>query len=115
MTTRDSGHCIDYQSLNELTAGNRDAGREILHMMVLELPQRRHDMAQCADTSDFATLRSHAHQLAGAAAFCAATPLRRAAEALEDMLLLRRLEDVSDQLTKVDMEIGRLLSELNSE
>lgn len=67
----------------EHAGGDPALARRFLDMLLESLPQAERSLASALGNNNTAGLREHAHRLAGAAAYCGACALRRAALRLE--------------------------------
>ena len=101
---------FDAATLERVTGGNKRLSRELVDMLLKELPTHRQRILAAVHDDDRALLGRYCHTLAGAAAYCGAVELRRCCTTLEDSLLVATDAPITKLLVApVLQEIERLL------
>ena len=90
---------FDESIVLQLALGDRALARRYLNTFVAMLPKYRSALLAAYESGDFAGLRDHAHQLAGAAAYCGALALNDAAKALDRAPDLEQRQDAATLVT----------------
>ncbi len=93
----------------EVTGGDTRLADDLLAMLVERLPQDRSRLEAAWAARDLQRLCAEAHALHGAASYCGASALKRAAAALEDTAGAGRSGDSGELLGTCLTEIDRLL------
>lgn len=77
---------IDWQSCIALANNNTDLAKDLLEMMVAELPTNTQDLQTCLATDNYEQMEHLVHRLHGAACYCSVPYLKTAARDLETYL-----------------------------
>lgn len=100
---------FDESIVLQLALGDRALASRYLRTFVAMLPEYRAGLSAAYEAGDFAGLRDHAHQLAGAAAYCGALALHDAAKALDRAADLDQGVDATGLVTGTLERIDELL------
>ena len=101
---------FDESVVLQLTAGDRGRASRYIRAFAASLPGYREELVAALDENRFADLRDHAHQLAGAAAYCGARPLYATAKSLDKAVARGEPEELSALLRQTLDQIQRLLT-----
>jgi len=101
----------DEQLSLQLAGGNEDLARQMLEMLLKELPVLRTNMNEVFAAGDEAALYDNVHKINGSSRYCGVPAIGQAANNLE-LLLKSNDGDLQDAIDKLNIEIERLL-ELN--
>jgi len=101
----------DEQLSLQLAGGNEDLARQMLEMLLKELPVLRTNMNEVFAEGDKAALYDNVHKINGSSRYCGVPAIGQAANNLE-LLLKNNVEDLQDAVDRLNIEIERLL-ELN--
>ena len=100
---------FDESIVLHLALGERALARRYLSTFVAMLPKYRSALSAAYESGDFAGLRDHAHQLAGAAAYCGALALNDSAKALDRAPELEQRRDATTLVTATLERIDEFL------
>ena len=99
----------DEQLSLELAGGNQDLARQMLDMLLKELPELQATMNEAYRACDKAALYESVHKINGSSRYCGVPAVGQAANELE--ALLKENNDVLESsLDKLNTEIGRLMA-----
>jgi two-component system sensor histidine kinase BarA len=101
---------IDTALAIEQAGGNEELARELLGMLLNELPQLRDMLAQAIQHSQMDAIWDHAHKIHGSTAYCGVPALRDSFKALESAIREQNIEAIARQFKIADLEIERLLT-----
>ena len=74
---------IDWELATQLAGGKADLAKELVSMLLAELPQAMKDITAAYKAKDYPTLRDKAHKLHGATSYCGVPYLKQALQELE--------------------------------
>lgn len=103
-------HPFDENVLLELASGDRKRAARYIRMFAASLPGYQQNLRDALARKDTGALRDHAHDLAGAAAYCGANPLYRAAKLLDSATADTGHDELDVLVRDVGTEIGRLIT-----
>jgi len=98
----------DEQLSLQLAGGNEDLARQMLEMLLKELPVLRTNMNEVFAEGDKAALYDNVHKINGSSRYCGVPAIGQAANNLE-LLLKNNDDDLQDAVDRLNIEIGRLL------
>jgi HPt (histidine-containing phosphotransfer) domain-containing protein len=101
---------FDEDVLLQLACGNRKRAARYIRTFAASLPAYRRELHDALAQHRYAVLRDHAHDLAGAAAYCGANPLYRAAKQLDVLAHAGSREELASLVEQVTGEIDRLVT-----
>lgn len=101
---------FDPDLLKRVTDGDRALADELVTMLIAELPQHRRDIAAAVAEADLARVARLTHKLSGGAAYCGATALKAASDALEVAASNNDVGSVLSRSEHLRKEIDRLLA-----
>ncbi len=101
---------FDPDLLERVTDGDRALADELVRMLTSELPQHRRDIVAAVAEADLARVAQLAHKLSGGAAYCGATGLKAASDALDVAASNNDVESVLRRSEQLGKEIDRLLA-----
>ena len=87
-----------------------ELAKELLGMLLNELPQLREMLAHAIQHSQMDAIWDHAHKIHGSTAYCGVPALRESFKTLESLIKEQNLEAISRQFKIADLEIERLLA-----
>ena len=99
----------DEQLSLELAGGNQDLARQMLDMLMNELPTLQASMNTAFQHGDKAALYDNVHKINGSTRYCGVPAVSTAANDLEQ-LLKEDTDELDNSLEKLNNEIERLLS-----
>jgi len=94
-TTQSPIKIIDWELADSLANGSRDLAREMLNILLTDLPNDKWEIAAAFNANDFETMLKLVHKLHGAVCYCGTPRLKEAVFNLEVALKLRN-EDVEE-------------------
>ncbi len=103
---------IDWEEGVRLAGHKKDLARDILNMLVRDLPQELSRMQQLHQEQNFQELIKCVHKLHGAVCYTGTPRLKSALVALETHLKTHIMDDSSSLLHQLDTEVSRLLKHL---
>lgn len=99
----------DKQLSLQLAGGNEDLARQMLEMLLKELPVLKANMNDVYLEGDKAALYDNVHKINGSSRYCGVPAVGEAANNLE-LLLKNNDDDLKDAVDELNTEIERLLS-----
>ena len=99
----------DEQLSLQLAGGNQDLARQMLDMLLKELPELRTSMNAAHQVGDKAALYDNVHKINGSSRYCGVPAVGQAANDLE-ALLKQNNDDLESALVGLNAEIERLLA-----
>jgi len=99
----------DEQLSLQLAGGNQDLARQMLEMLMNELPTLRTGMNTAHEAGDKAALYDNVHKINGSSRYCGVPAVGQAANDLE-LLLKNNNDELDSALAKLNSEIERLLT-----
>jgi len=99
----------DEQLSLQLAGGNQDLARQMLEMLLKELPELRTSMNAAHQQGDKAALYDNVHKINGSSRYCGVPAIGQAANDLE-ILLKQDIDDLENALNGLNTEIERLLA-----
>ena len=103
---------IDWEEGIRLAGHKKDLARDILNMLVRDLPQELSHMQQLHQEQNFQELIKCVHKLHGAVCYTGTPRLKSALAALETHLKTHIMDDSSLLLHQLNTEVSRLLDHL---
>ncbi len=100
---------IDADLLAKVTGGDAALADELLQMLRAELPRHRREISDAVRDADFARVATLAHTLSGGAAYCGASDLKTASDALEAAANAAEKAHTSPLVERLTREMDRLL------
>jgi len=97
---------VDVQMGIELSSGDADCWRELLHMLLVQLPDYSASLIQAINNTNH--LKQISHKLAGASSYCGTPALHHAAKQLESVSQLGESEQIHAALSNLQFQIQRL-------
>lgn len=102
---------MDRAEAIEKAGGNVDLARELLGMLLQELPQLRDLLQQAIAQENQEAMWDHAHKIYGATAYCGVPGLRQSASAMESAVKARQPDDIRHQFLALNEAIQQLLEQ----
>ena len=99
----------DKQLSLQLAGGNEDLARQMLEMLLKELPVLQANMNEVFQEGDNAALYDNVHKINGSSRYCGVPAVGQAANNLE-LLLKNNDDNLKDAVDELNAEIERLLS-----
>jgi len=99
----------DKQLSLQLAGGNEDLARQMLEMLLKELPVLQANMNEVFQEGDNAALYDNVHKINGSSRYCGVPAVGQAANNLE-LLLKNNDNNLKDAVDELNAEIERLLS-----
>jgi HPt (histidine-containing phosphotransfer) domain-containing protein len=101
---------FDENVLLQLASGDRERAVRYVRTFAASLPAYREKLRDALAKRQRAAVRDHAHDLAGAAAYCGASPLYRAAKQLDAVAADANGAGLEPLVERVTGEIDRLVT-----
>jgi HPt (histidine-containing phosphotransfer) domain-containing protein len=99
---------FDENVLLQLASGDRERAARYIHMFAASLPSYRQKLRDALEGKAADALQDYAHDLAGAAAYCGANPLYRAAKQLDAAAVDASRDELERLVRCIADEIERL-------
>lgn len=99
---------IDIQISLEQAAGNEVLAKDLLSMLLKELPILNDKVQQAISQGNHTAMWDHAHKLYGSTAYCGVPALRASAKRLEEAIKMADFEQISLVYVEVNEQIIRL-------
>jgi two-component system sensor histidine kinase BarA len=106
---------IDWEVGQALAGGNLATARELLTMLVADLPNDFARIEQSYQENNIPKLHEEVHYLYGAICYCAVPALQSATKTLDTVLKNRQLAQVESSYQDFSIEVKRLLNEFEKE
>lgn len=100
---------IDWQLALKLANNRPELARDLLQLLVAELPQSQHEINHAYENADFLLLQQLVHKLHGATCYCGVPRLKQIAAKLETQLKTYEKPDIQALITKINHEIEQIL------
>lgn len=100
---------IDIQLALDQAGGNEALAKDLLTMLLKELPLLSEKLQQAIHAQDNTAMWDHAHKLYGSTAYCGVPGLQHTAKSLEDAVKQRKHELIITAHSRVCTEITLLL------
>lgn len=100
---------VDYAEAIDKAGGNADLAKELLGMLLQELPRLREYLEGAIVRENLEAIWDHAHKIYGSTAYCGVPVLRAAASAMESAVRSRQLDAIRNQFTALDEAIQQLV------
>lgn len=102
---------VDYVEAIEKAGGNADLAKELLGMLLQELPQLRDYLEGAIVRENLEAIWDHAHKIYGSTAYCGVPCLRDAASAMESAVKSQQFDAIRNQFTTLDEAIQQLITQ----
>tara|TARA_A100001015_G_scaffold228147_1_gene257787 strand:+ start:492 stop:842 length:351 start_codon:yes stop_codon:yes gene_type:complete len=104
---------IDWQQSITLANNSEDVAKELLNMLISELPTNLQDITHAKTSGDNTTLLHQVHKLHGACCYCGVPTLRNSLNQLETLLKSEQEdnEQVAQLTEQVEQNIQVVLTE----
>ncbi len=100
---------VDYAEAIEKAGGNVELAKELLGMLLQELPSLRDQLLLAIEREDLQATWDHAHKIYGSTAYCGVPVLREVASAMESAVKGQQLVAIRDQFIELDVAIQQLI------
>jgi len=100
---------IDPDLALEQAGGNEELAKELLGMLLAELPKLRDMLGTAIKEKNLQAMWDHAHKIYGSTAYCGVPGLRAAAQALEAAIKIKDFPKVASEFELTRSEIERIL------
>ena len=101
---------LDITQAIEQAGGNPELAKELLSMLLKELPDLKNKLNQALNDADNQGLGDHAHKIYGSTAYCGVPALQKAAKELEEAIKAEA-SDVPEKIQSVNKAIDELLAD----
>lgn len=105
----DSHEIIDEELGTQLAGGNESLARELLTMLVSELPQHRENLVSAKENNSLEDLKRHIHKLHGGAKYCGVPSLLESASSFEKIIDLKKIDEIDLAFDKVIASLDALV------
>jgi two-component system sensor histidine kinase BarA len=103
---------IDWEEGTRLAGHKKELARDILNMLVRDLPNEMRTMRQLHEEKNFAELVKSVHKLHGAVCYTGTPRLKTLLAALETQLKTNIMDGSSSLLQQLDTEVSYLLEHI---
>ena len=94
----------------QLCGGKEDIAREIIQMLINELPQHAQNLAAALSQQNWHEMDYISHKLAGSAAYCGMELLKKQARTLNNLIREQQWNNVSTQTEILQQIIAQTLA-----
>lgn len=94
----------------QLCGGKEDIAREIIQMLINELPQQAQDLQTALMQKNWHDMDYISHKLAGSAAYCGMELIKKNARALNTMIRTQELQNIDGQAAMLQNIISETLA-----
>lgn len=101
---------LNLAAATELCGGKEDIAREIIQMLINELPQQALDLRTALTQQNWHDMDYISHKLAGSTAYCGMEVLKKQARALNNMIRQQQWSNVEIQTDRVLKTINETLT-----
>jgi two-component system, NarL family, sensor histidine kinase BarA len=101
----------DMQKAIDIAGGKEDLAQQLYAIFRSDLPDYYKSIQQYAKSREWDKLREVAHRLHGSTSVCAVISLNEVVEEIEAAAMNKREEDIDRLLSKLDKEVGLILTE----
>lgn len=101
---------LDLELSLTLSNGKPELARDMLGMLLADLPRDGKRIGDCCREEDFAELETTVHRLHGGASYCGVPRLKQAAAALDEMLQKNSRDGVESAVAELLQAIDQLLA-----
>jgi len=96
---------VDYAEAIDKAGGNVELAKELLGMLLQELPTLRDQLQQAIERADLQATWDHVHKIYGSTAYCGVPALRMVAGAMESAVKGQQLAVIQSQFIELDAAI----------
>lgn len=100
---------IDWQLAVKLANNRPELAKDLLELLVTELPQSQKEINHAYESADFSLLQRLVHKLHGATCYCGVPRLKEIAAKLEAKLKTHEKPDIQALVTEINQEIEQIL------
>lgn len=101
--------CIDWEESLRLAGGKEALARELLSMLVNDLPEMREQISKNFEAEDFLNLNRCVHRLHGASCYCGVPRIRKSTASLEAAIKNADQAAIPSLTKKVLFEIDQVI------
>lgn len=101
---------FDREQALENAAGDAELAKELLTMLLHELPDLKDKLKHALMENDNQSLWDHAHKIHGSTAYCGVPALKATAHALEQAIKQENEAQIKEYVAKVCDEVERVIS-----
>jgi len=102
---------VDYAEAIDKAGGSVDLAKELLGMLLQELPTFREQLSQAIEHTDLQAMWDHAHKLHGSTAYCGVPLLRAAASEMETAVKGQELSAIKNRFSSLNQAIEQLIAQ----
>lgn len=96
---------LNFAAAVELCGGQEVIAREIIQMLVNELPQQSQELQESLDKKNWKNLDYISHKLAGSAAYCGMEEIKRQAREVNTLLRQQKFAELSQEMARLQKAI----------
>lgn len=104
---------IDWKLSLKLASNRADLAKELLEILIAELPATREQINAAYARQDYALLHQHIHKLHGAACYCGVPQLKKIVTTIDDQLSKQQLSELPKCIKKLNTAINKILKDFN--
>ena len=101
---------FDKQQALEQAGDDPVLARDLIQMLLAELPELLGKLKQALADKDHTALWDHTHKIHGSTAYCGVPALKEAAHSLEQLIKDEMEAEFSDGVEIIDTEIAKLIA-----
>ena len=103
-------NALNFTAAVQLCGGKEDIAREIIQMLVNELPEQNKMLQSAYEQQDWQQLDYLTHKLSGSASYCGMDQIKMYSHTLNRSIRQRDLEQVPTQFTQLHLAIDSALN-----
>lgn len=96
---------LNFSAAVQLCGGQESIAREIIQMLVNELPEQSRELQEAVAKKNWKNLDYISHKLAGSAAYCGMEEIKKEARSLNEMIRQQNMAEVPQQMTHLQQAI----------
>lgn len=100
---------LNFNAAVQLCGGQETMARDIIQMLVNELPEQSHELQDALAKKNWRNLDYISHKLAGSAAYCGMDDIKKEARALNALIRQQQVADIPAQLSLLQNAISSAL------
>lgn len=101
---------LDIQLSLEQAGDNEKLAKELLYMLLKELPNLLESVKSAFHLKNYPSLKNNAHKMHGATAYCGVPNLKQAAHDLENCIKQDKTQDIQSAINELEVTIQQLQS-----
>jgi HPt (histidine-containing phosphotransfer) domain-containing protein len=100
---------LNFAAAVQLCGGQEAIARDIIQMLVTELPEQSRELQDALDKKNWKNLDYVSHKLAGSAAYCGMDEIKKEARALNHLIRQQQMAELPQQMHQLQHAIKEAL------